>query len=163
MLLLQHIPAGSSDYFQHGSVLLPPEVSNCSCSAQRDAKRECSFSGSIFGGNRSAVLTGPLQTTTPLSGVGKEGFLRDAILQTQQLCARVGATESQCGAPPPTRPFYSQQEKADVLQVPISVLKMLFKTTGNSATGLQGHHGFVLSLLLPPIQVHTRTDRRDQR
>lgn len=56
-------------------------------------------------------------------------------------------------------PFYSQQEKADVLQVPISVLKMLFKTTGNGATGLQGHHGFVLSLLLPPFTcTHAQTE-----
>lgn len=94
MPLLQHIP-GRSQNFQHGSVLLLHKEISIPVQHTRVVRGKAVF---VCNGDTFSVLTGPKETMTLFSGVGKEGFPADAVILTQQLCKVLG----QHRAPLPT-------------------------------------------------------------
>lgn len=92
--------------------------------------KKSSISICISSGDAFAMLTGPLESRAPCSGVGKEGFPTDML--PQQLPARLGVPGSQHGAEPHTCSLLHSAREHQGTQVLISVFSKLFKATGNS-------------------------------
>lgn len=136
-----------AECFECGSALLSPGKQSAGpvqhMETLRGKKKNKPVSICISSGGAFTMLTGPLESRAPCSGVGKDGFPTDML--PRQLPARLGAPGSQHRAAPCTCSVLHSAREHQGTQVLISVFNKLFKTTGNSTyknKGYEGQHFF---------------------